>query len=70
MQKRPLVISTMLVRGMQALYLLAVEPEVERSSDSNPFGFRKQRSCADAIEQFFKVLCRKRAGEWVLGCGY
>ena len=65
-QKRPLGIPTMLDRGMQALYLLAVEPEVETNSDGNSFGFRKQRSCADAIEQCFKVLCRKRAGEWVL----
>ena len=65
-QRRPLGIPTMLDRGMQALYLLAVEPEVETNSDGNSFGFRKQRSCADAIEQCFKVLCRKGAGEWVL----
>lgn len=65
-QRRPLGIPTMLDRGMQALYLLAVEPELETNSDGNSFGFRKQRSCADAIEQCFKVLCRNGAGERVL----
>jgi RNA-directed DNA polymerase len=65
-KKRALGIPTMLDRAMQALHLLAIDPAAESLSDSNSFGFRKHRACADAIEQCFKALSRKRAGEWVL----
>ncbi|HGZ7315418.1 TPA: group II intron reverse transcriptase/maturase [Vibrio parahaemolyticus] len=65
-KKRPLGIPTIHDRAMQALYLMAIDPAVETTSDGNSFGFRRQRSCADAIEQCFKVLCRKKAASWVL----
>ena len=36
-------------RAMQALYLLALDPVAETTADKNSYGFRQQRSCADAI---------------------
>lgn len=50
---RPLGIPTMKDRAMQALHLLALDPVVETTADRNSYGFRQQRSCADAIEQCF-----------------
>ena len=49
-QKRPLGIPTIKDRAMQALYLLALEPIVETMADPNSYGFRVNRSTADAIE--------------------
>jgi len=40
----------------KALHLLALDPIVETTADKNSYGFRQQRSCADAIEQCFKTL--------------
>jgi len=65
-KKRPLGIPTMKDRAMQALYLLALEPIAETTSDPNSYGFRKERSTADAIEQCFKVLCGKHSARWIL----
>src|SRR5882762_9562212 len=48
---RPLGIPTMCDRAQQALYLLALDPIMETTADKNSYGFRQQRSCADAIEQ-------------------
>src|ERR1022692_562180 len=48
---RPLGIPTMKDRAQQALYLLALAPVVETTADKNSYGFRQQRSCADAMEQ-------------------
>ena len=50
---RPLGIPTMTDRAQQALHLLALDPVVETTADKNSYGFRPQRSCADAIEQCF-----------------
>src|SRR5256886_8795623 len=55
-KKRPLGIPAMKCRAMQALYLLALDPVAETTADPNSYGFRPQRSTADAIEQCFKVL--------------
>lgn len=63
---RPLSIATMKDRAMQALYLLALEPIAETTADLNSYGFRTQRSTADAIEQCFTVLATKRAPQWIL----
>ena len=49
-----LIVPTMKDRAMQALHLLALAPVGETIADSNSYGFRPQRSCADAIEQCFK----------------
>jgi RNA-directed DNA polymerase len=63
---RPLSIPTMKDRAMQALYLLALDPTAETMADPNSYGFRNERSTADAIEQCFKVLNRKDRAEWIL----
>lgn len=63
---RPLGIPVMRDRAMQALYLLALEPVSETTADRNSYGFRPNRSCADAIEQCFVNLSRKASAQWVL----
>lgn len=51
---------------MQALHLLALDPRAETTADRNSYGFRKERSCADAIAQCFITLAKKRSPQWVL----
>jgi len=63
---RPLGIPAMKCHAMQALYLLALEPIAETTADPNSYGFRPQRSTADAGEQCFKSLAKKASAEWVL----
>ena len=54
-------------RAMQALYLLALEPIAETTGDPNSYGFRPERSTADAIEQCFNVLSHvDDSATWVL----
>src|ERR1022692_3061370 len=62
---RPLGIPTMKDRAMQALYLLALDPIAETTADNNSYGFRQQRSCADAIEQCFNALSKPNP-QWIL----
>jgi RNA-directed DNA polymerase len=52
-------------RAQQALHLLALDPIIETTADKNSYGFRQQRSCADAIEQCFKTLARPNP-QWIL----
>ncbi|MEI6045624.1 MAG: group II intron reverse transcriptase/maturase [Chloroflexota bacterium] len=63
---RPLGILTMKDRAMQSLYLLALDPIVEMKGDKNSYGFRRGRSCADAIEQCFSMLAHSYDATWVL----
>lgn len=49
-KQRPLGIPTIHDRAMQALYLLALQPVAETMGDPNSYGFRPERSTADAIE--------------------
>jgi len=63
---RPLSIPTMTDRAMQALYLFALAPVAETTGDPNSYGFRKYRSCADAIQQCFICLAGHRCARWVL----
>jgi RNA-directed DNA polymerase len=63
---RPLGIPTMKDRSHQALHLLALDPVLETTADQNSYGFRQQRSCADAIEQCFKVLSHAPNTQWIL----
>ena len=63
---RPLGIPVMKCRAMQALHLLALEPVAETTADLNSYGFRPERSTADAGEQCFTSLARKVSAEWVL----
>ena len=62
---RPLGIPTMKDRAQQALHLLALDPVVETTADHNSYGFRQQRSCADAIEQCFNTLSKPNP-QWIL----
>jgi RNA-directed DNA polymerase len=52
-------------RAMQALYLLALDPVAETIADANSYGFRKKRSCADAISGCFAAL-KHRNPHWLL----
>jgi RNA-directed DNA polymerase len=63
---RPLSIPCMKDRAMQALYLLALDPVAEVTSDPNSYGFRQERSPADAIEQCFSALSRENSAHWIL----
>ena len=62
---RPLSIPTMHDRAMQALYALALIPVAETLADSNSYGFREGRSCADALEHVHLVLSKKNSPLWV-----
>jgi RNA-directed DNA polymerase len=63
---RPLSIPTMHDRAIQALYLLALEPIAETTADPNSYGFRKERSTADAIRQCFIIFNAPNAAEYIL----
>src|SRR5438309_9876665 len=63
---RPLGIPTMKDRAMQALYLLALDPVAESTADPNSYGFRKDRSTADAIAQCFITLGKELSPQWIL----
>lgn len=63
---RPLGIPTIKDRAMQALFLMALEPIAETLADGNSYGFRKYRSCADAIDQIHRCLSKKYSATWVL----
>jgi RNA-directed DNA polymerase len=65
-KQRPLGIPTMKDRAMQALYLQALAPVAETTADPNSYGFRPERSTADAIEQCFNVLARQTSATWIL----
>jgi RNA-directed DNA polymerase len=65
-EKRPLGIPTMRDRAMQALHLLALDPVAETIGDSHSYGFRRERSTADAIVQVRNVLGRGASPKWVL----
>jgi RNA-directed DNA polymerase len=65
-EKRPLGIPTMLDRAMQALYLQGLEPVVESTSDPKSYGFRPDRSTADAMVELFHLLAPQTAPTWIL----
>lgn len=53
-------------RALQALYLLALEPEAETTADSNSYGFRSWRSTADASVRCFTCLAKRDSAQWIL----
>jgi RNA-directed DNA polymerase len=63
---RALGIPTMRDRAQQALHLLALDPVLESMSDPNSYGFRKNRSTADAMSQIFIKMSQKVSAQWVL----
>uniref|UniRef100_UPI00333E4EDB group II intron reverse transcriptase/maturase n=1 Tax=Castellaniella defragrans TaxID=75697 RepID=UPI00333E4EDB len=65
-KERPLGIPTMFDRAMQALHMLGLEPVAETTSDPNSYGFRRNRSTADAMSQIFVCLSRKDSSRWIL----
>lgn len=65
-KRRPLSIPVMSCRAQQALHLLSLEPIAEIQADKNAYGFRPLRSAADAIEQCFKALAKKRSARFIL----
>ena len=52
-------------RAMQALFLLAIDPVAETTADPNSYGFRRERSCADAIAQCFVTLAARQSAQWI-----
>ncbi|MCI0528249.1 MAG: group II intron reverse transcriptase/maturase [Nitrospira sp.] len=64
--QRSLSIPTMLDRAMQTLYLQALDPIAECQADPNSYGFRSERSTADAISQCHTVLSNRGGAEWIL----
>ena len=64
-KKRPLGIPVMKCRAMQALHLLALEPVAETTGDPNSYGFKPERSTADAGAQCFIVLANASRAQWV-----
>ena len=65
-KKRPLGIPCMKDRAKQAVHALALDPIAECLADPNSYGFRRERSTADAIGQCFNVLSKSYAAGWVL----
>ena len=63
---RALGIPTMLDRAYQALHLLGLDPVAEVTGDPNSYGFRRERSTADAIQKCFILLARKSSAHWIL----
>jgi RNA-directed DNA polymerase len=63
---RPLGIPTMNDRAMQALHLLALEPVSETQADNHSYGFRPERSTADARVQCFIALAKGKSPHWIL----
>ena len=63
---RPLSIPCMKDRAMQALYLQALDPIAETLADPNSYGFRLERSTADAIDQCHRVLSQRWSAQWIL----
>lgn len=66
-KQRPLGIPTLRDRAMQALYLLALNPIAETTGDPNSYGFRPERSPADAIAACHRALTSgQNRPRWVL----
>jgi RNA-directed DNA polymerase len=58
-ESRPFGIPIMEDRAKQALCFMALEPEWESRFEPNSYGFRKGRSCHDAMEAIFSALGNK-----------
>ncbi len=68
-KKRPLGIPTIKDRVAQNIVKNYLEPEWEAVFESESYGFRKGRSCHDAIESAFHKLClnpRSSNHKWIL----
>lgn len=63
---RPLSIPCMRCRAMQALYLLALDPVTETTADPNSYGFRSERSTADALVQCYNIYGNRYSAHYAL----
>nr|AVR57694.1 hypothetical protein [Halamphora calidilacuna] len=62
---RPLGISNMIDRALQALVLLCLDPIVEEKSDPYSFGFRKFRGTHDAVQRVRTLLDKSSRPEYL-----
>ena len=51
---------------MPVLSLWALEPMAETLAEPNSYGFRLERSTADAIDQCHRVLSLRESAQWIL----
>ena len=65
-KKRPISIPAIRDRAKQALHYLGLDPIAECLADPNSYGFRRERSAADAIEQCFNILAQRTSARWIL----
>jgi len=65
-KKRPLGIPTMADRVEQSLEQLGLDPISEATADEHSYGFRKKRSCHDAISACYNALRLKGSAKWIL----
>ncbi|MCJ7448987.1 MAG: group II intron reverse transcriptase/maturase [Bacteroidales bacterium] len=65
-KERPLGIPTMKDRAMQALFLSGLDPVSETTADFSSYGFRRKRSCHDAIARCYIHLSRNDSATWIL----
>ena len=65
-KKRLLGIPTIKDRAMQALFLSALDPVSETTADFSSYGFRRKRSCHDAIERCYIHLARNDSATSIL----
>lgn len=63
---RPISIPSLLDRAKQALHLMALDPIAEEISDKRSYGFRKYRSCQDAIEYLHICLGNRHRARFIL----
>jgi len=65
-KKRPLGIPTMMDRAEQSLEQFGLDPVSEATADPHSYGFRKKRSCHDAISACYNALRLKASAKWIL----
>ena len=65
-KQRPLGIPDITNRAVQAMVKEALEPFWEAKFEDSSFGFRPKRSCHDAIDRIYKLVCQQGARSWVL----
>lgn len=65
-KKRPLGISTIIDRCIQAIVKNALEPYWESKFEISSYGFRPGRSTHDAIGKIYLIACPHRRKKWVV----
>jgi RNA-directed DNA polymerase len=53
-------------RARPALYLHALQPIADTTTDPNSYGLRPKRRCAKTIDQCFKVLRQQTSAPWIV----